>query len=100
MTEAAMDLRDRLDMVLLDDRNAVRVEAEGNSDTVCQRFAQAIVSELGITPEMVEVVGEMARDCLGDCGDHEYAGHGLGAADALSTLLEVAGVQTEVNDES
>ena len=53
-------------------------------------IVKAIVTELGITEEMVEVVREMASDCLGDCGDHEYAGHGLDAATALATLMEVA----------
>ena len=54
-----------------------------------REMCQTIVSELGITEEMVEVVNEMARNDLGDCGDHEYAGHGLAAADALSALMEV-----------
>lgn len=76
-------------------------EAERLSDRLeewvgqTQEIARAIVSELGITPEMVSVLA-------GDRGinpGRSIVSITWDAADALAVLLEVAGVQTEVDDE-
>lgn len=53
--------------------------------------AQAICSELGITPEMVKDV----RPLLTPSEQRPHAKNLLAASDALATLLEVAGVQSE-----
>ena len=50
-------------------------------------IARAIVTELGITPEMVEDVKPMLQPSSG----HPHAINQAAAADALATLLEVAG---------
>lgn len=91
MTPQAEKLREQM---------RVRLESIFCLDDVCDEEAEAVVlfiaTELGITPEMVEAA--QPGTSLSRSGQELQATLRVKAASALSTLLEVAGVQQEVND--
>ena len=85
LSGGAEKLRDRLNSIAgwTDARLAPSVSAQG--------VAGLIVSELGITPEMVESLHNTARIWANEDGDLPEMYIANKAADALATLLEVAG---------